>query len=250
MKALTLTILAAILLPACGHKDDGPVGLEDPLTTPEGLCDAWAEAACTEEVTDRCAARSRADCRDAQADFCRDQVGDGPFERDEAELCVEDVRLAYADAVIDYAEWQNVVAGVFGNCADLNPRGADPNGDEGRPLVGGADCDPETDVCMSSHFCDLDRRYCRPRAEVGQPCCENDPMLIEPVCTPFPCVEEAYCSGPSGEQTCVGRGGESDDCETDRECAAGLLCVEGGGGRICTDKVYLGTGSALCDELA
>jgi len=250
MKSIHIAI-ASLILFACGNDDDEPKGRVDPLTTQEGLCQAWAKAACNEDVTRRCGASSADDCIEAQAEFCADLVGDGPFVAVEAKACVAAVGAAYADSEIDLEEWRDVVLGVEGACADLNPHedGSGDGGDEATaPLEGGADCDPETDVCESTHYCDAERGYCRPRAKAGEACCENDPKLVVPVCNPVPCVSSAYCSGASGTQVCVALGGVSDQCTTDTECGSGLFCVDAAGGKVCTDAVFLGTGTPLCDE--
>ncbi len=254
MKAIQIALLS-LILPACGNDDDGPRGQVDPLTTVDGLCAAWGKAACNADVARRCGAASVEDCVEAQADFCVERVGDGPFVASESKACGAAVKAAYADAEIDLGEWRDVVLGVEGACADLNPQlegaggaGSDGN-DTAAPLEGGADCDPATDVCEPTHYCDTARRICRPRAKAGEACCENDPKLIAPVCRPVPCVSSAYCSGASGSQVCVALGGISDECTTDAECGSGLFCVDAAGGKVCTDTVFLGTGAPLCDDL-
>lgn len=254
MTKIRFMLLACFLLPACGGDDDGPKGKVDPLTTPEGLCQAWAEAACNDEVLEHCAAATRAACIAAQAEHCAEQVGEGPFLATDAKACVAAVEAAFVDAKLDYDEWLNVVRGTVGACANLNPPPVEEPGDsdpgsESNPLPAGADCDPATEICESAAYCDQVMQVCRLRAEAGDACCENDPQLVVPVCTPRPCVSTAYCSGSSGSQICVAQGGVAAECETDAECGSGLICVEAVGGKICTAVVVLGTGTPVCETL-
>jgi hypothetical protein len=253
MKATHLFLIPFLLVPACGQDDEGPKGREDPLTTRDGICEAWAKAACNDTVTRRCGARSADDCVESQADYCAGVIGDGPFLASYAKACVEDVQAAYADAELDYDEWQDVVLALEGACSLLNPlagAGEEGSDEPATALEGGADCDPAEDVCVATHYCDEEVHICRLRAAAGDACCENDPQLITPLCTPRPCQASAYCDGPSGEQVCVSRGSVADECVTDAECDSGLFCVEATGGKECTDTLFLGTGTLFCDELS
>lgn len=286
MQARWAVMVGLVLAASCGGTKEGPKGRVDPLTTTVGICERWAAGACNEDVVRDCNGSSGTveQCVDDQAAFCADKlVGEG-FDRDLALTCIETVTAAYEDREITAEERREVILVTAGPCADLAASGVAGGGEGGQgggganppePKEGGDDCDPSTDVCVATHYCDPAVNICRSKAAAGEICCTNDPQFLLPTCGPDteekPCTPGTFCgeeglcvalgttdAACAGDAQCAlgyfcGSGGtcqplgeDSDACETDDECAGGYFCSQSFGQ--CRDFILVGT-AELCRDL-
>ncbi len=230
-------LLGGVLLVAsCGGGKEGPKGRVDPLTTLEGICERWAEAACNSDVVRACNGSSATaeECtsgRNGQRSFCADLLKDrDEFDRDLAKACIETVRDAYKDSEITTEEREEVILLDSGPCADLRDSGVQGAGGSGggsgkpTPKAAGARCEPYADICVDTAYCDPGVGYCVLKAAAGETCCTIDPLFLLPACEPrkpeIPCTPGTFCS----EGVCVSLGREGADCETDDQCAKNFYC--------------------------
>jgi len=224
-------LFGLVLATSCSGTKEGPKGLPDPLTTTDGVCQRWGEAACNEDVVRDCNGSSGTteECVKDQKRFCAAQLGDGPFDRELTPDCIDDVRKAYADGEITAKERLNVILVESGSCADLrasSQRGAGGAGGAGAgplPKEPGARCDPDTDVCVDIAFCDPDAKLCALKSVEGEPCCAQQSSFLTPACesgtSDMPCAPGTFCY--LGECAVVG---ETKECENDAQCGTDRYC--------------------------
>jgi hypothetical protein len=199
--------LGLAFLAGCSSDEPGPKKLEDnSLRTEASFCQAWARAACNEDVVGNCDEVSESACVDRQATFCEDLVPAGYTATNAAE-CIEAVGDAYADAELDAAEL-DVVLRLGGACSRLI---AGPY-EEGESCGEPNDCDTvrgytcvikageETGTCQEPQF-----------QGKGEPC---DALAMV-------CEEGAYCDG----ENCLVTKAEGQRCTYDAMCEDGTRCV-------------------------
>lgn len=244
-----------VVIPACSSSDDNSQGV-DPLTTPDGFCRAWAQAACTVAVARACSGNPSATpeaCITTQTGACRQRLLSlgliGPFVLSKSRACVRAVQSAYADLQLTAPE-RDTVVNLGGDCAGLDNPNLDAGVDSACPgctvLAAGHACDPSvaTEVCEAGNYCGS-VKYCINRPPAGQPCC------IDPSCSPvIPCMEDSVCrdDGQGQGPLCVARKAAGLPCTQDSECAEGLFCSATPSG-LCTSMISLSVNEPICGTL-
>jgi hypothetical protein len=271
---LAATLAVCFTIACTSGKTEGPNTEPDPLTSKEGFCEAWAEAACNDTVVDACVAPSRTACRADQTQFCLRRVPDGRYELEAAEDCLAEVRSAYSDAVLTPEEYRTVVGSEqdgfgspCGNELRWGAEGAPGPGEEcdarllpcaGENLIcvreasdagvvtvcrgivirtGGETCGRPREVCEAGTYCDgsVDPNRCYARLGLGEDC------------TDWPCREHLFCDETSN--LCEAKGGLGDPCGSDEECSTGI-CLISSDRTLCADEVELSAFSPICRELS
>ncbi len=274
MIRLSALVLIFGITGACASsREDGPEVGRHPYYTVEGFCEAWARAACNDEVVDACVANSTSACLRAQIDFCVTVLQPpGQHDRDAAEECLGEVEDAYADASLTPEEYEVVyrmgppcdqlrgetpttLPGEGEECQrDTNPCASDdlacaPSASDAsvytcQPVVvrsGGQTCGASTQVCDENNNCEpvdgVAVRYIIERPGVYASSSEE-----------VPCRPDLYCNPDTN--TCQNTGERGDACLRDAECASGI-CLGGGDGEegLCVDRVDLGPTDPLCANL-
>jgi len=269
----SLVIVLAVTAACASSREDGPEVGQHPYYSVDEFCEAWARAACNEEVLDACVAESTSACLRSQIDFCVDVLQPpGRHDRDAAEECLAAVEDAYEDASLTQEEYETVyrlgppcdhlrgetptaLPEEGEECQrDLDPCASEelvcaPSPDDAsvytcQPIVvraGGQTCGASTQVCDENNYCEpadgVEIRRCIERPGVGDACSEE-----------MPCHTDLYCNPDTS--ICQNTGGRGDACLTDAECASGI-CLGGGAGEegICVDQVDLGPTDPLCANL-
>jgi hypothetical protein len=232
-----LLAFALLGLLACSSKDE-ETGV-NPLSTVDGFCTDFANAACLSDVVARCGTSMEA-CLGKQKAYC---VSELPRHADstkalivaKVQACINAVRAAYTDTVLTAEEYETVRH--FANaCSGLQ----DPNPTTGTTVYynrsAGQSCVPG-DVCQPGNYCD--GAHCIERPGVGGECCEDSATCSSKVL----CVETTLCRN----SVCELKPGVGEACANDAECAAGSFC--GGGPAICVTEVALGRMEPLCVEM-
>src|SRR6185503_7647026 len=116
MKRHFLLLFSASCWFGCSGSQPGPGSEESTLKNESAFCDAWAKAACNEDVVTACNG-TRAECIATQKSACRVLVPAG-YESKYAEDCLDAVKDAYEDAELTAAEI-DVVQKLGGACKTL-----------------------------------------------------------------------------------------------------------------------------------
>lgn len=238
---------------SCGGDD----GDEKEPRTRDDFCSAWAEAACSTETVSACQAPDATSCRVAQQAACRKLVPAG-FSDEKGQACIDAVKAAYADADLTASELKVVLR--LGSPCDKLIKGEK---DKGESCAANAECDgPAGYVCIrhadaSTGTCQIAEsvgggKDCSPKQKVcevgfycnGENCLEAKDAGDE--CTiQEQCGAAAFCNA-SGK--CETKHKVSTECTSDRECGDGI-CYEFEGKKLCTDRVRLGRGEPVCEDL-
>jgi hypothetical protein len=225
----------------CLEKSEGPVGKVDPLSTREGLCAEWAVRACNEEVVEACS-KTPGQCKSIQAAWCDKALmeaglGSGPYLVKSVERCLDQVEKAYADAALDYAEFQAVARLNSEACREIEGSAGAGGAGPTEPLRPGSRCSGlPARSCADGYYCD--GAYCIEGARDKEKCCEG-PIVSSSGASgaggtdgaPAGCEREVLCGvglvcvGELGSQVCAGRSAEA-DCTRDAECPDGYFCLE------------------------
>jgi len=272
----TLLLALGVTAACASSREDGPEVGHHPYYTVEGFCEAWARAACNDEVVDACVANATSTCLRAQNNFCVDVLQPpGRHDRDAAEECLEAVEEAYEDASLTPEEYGLVFRLPLASpCSDEDLRGesttlpgegeecqrdTDPCGSEDlvcaptdgdasfytcQPIVvrtGGQTCGASTQVCDENNYCEpadgVQLRYCIERPGVSGSCSEE-----------VPCQVGLYCDPETN--LCENSGERGDPCSVDAECSSGI-CLGAGDEEegLCVDRVDLGPTDPVCENL-
>lgn len=243
--------LAAATAASCSSADGVP-------DAPDEFCQRFAEAACNTEVVQACQAADADACRQSQAAFCLRQVPAEGFSGDTAEVCLDAVEAAYADADLDAAELGTVARfeapcdrlvrgpGAEGAaCADRRDcdapagfecvRSGEATGTCQRPVLTGPgeECSMVGATCTEGFYCD--GSHCIAGESVGDTCLANEQ-----------CGVGGYCGLLS---ECEARLPVRSPCGFDEQCASGLCYRLSATEQVCTDRVRLSLSEPLCDDL-
>ena len=245
------------LLMALSFSCNGDDDKEEAPRTRDDFCREWAEAACSTETVSACQAPDAASCQDAQKDACRELVPTS-FSDAMGQACIDAVKKAYADADLTASELK-VVLGLADPCnrlikgdkdkgedCDANTECDGPAGyvcirhadastgtcQIAEAVGGGKDCSAKQKVCETGFYCDGEN--CLESKDAGDDCTIQEQ-----------CGTAAFCNA-SGK--CETKHKVSTACTSDRECSDGV-CYEFEGKKSCTDRVRLGRGEPLCEDL-
>jgi hypothetical protein len=245
---LSLTFLLGLPL-ACSGDSSKSESRED-------FCSRWGVAVCNDDVVSACQASNVDACRLSQERFCLDLVPSTGFVSDRADVCIDAVKAAYADADLTADELETVLR-LGAPCDQLvrGPRAAgeacmthlDCNGPDGydcvfkagatsgtcqKPSVvqPGRDCSGDGAVCTEGFYCNDSN--CIEGMAPGQACTRNDQ------CAP------GFC-GPNN--LCAAGLAVNQDCTFDAQCTSGLCYRFSATDRVCTDRVRLSRTDPLCD---
>jgi hypothetical protein len=253
--------LAALSVAACSSDEPGPkTSAEDALRTEALFCNAWAKAACNDDVVSNCDEVDKATCVQHQAAFCQGLIPFG-YSPKRAQECLDAVKAAYADAELEADELDTVLH-LGGDCSHLvagvNVAGescseptdcntvkdyscvikaGEQTGTCQIPMVqaNGEACDADAMVCNDEAYCD--GYNCLVKRKTGK-ACTYDAM----------CAAGDRCDIPTdstdGSGTCGPKLDLKQACTADAECASDI-CLAGK----CTSKVVLTSESSLCVDL-
>jgi hypothetical protein len=264
---MTKWLIAALALasvPACTIDATGPKQSVDATVKDEtAFCTTWAKAACNSEVVSNCDEVDTATCVEHQSSFCQGLVPSAGYSSKRAQDCIDAVRAAYADAVLD-ADELDVVLNLGGDCAHL-VAGPDKVGEAcSEPN----DCDTvdnytcvikagdTTGTCQIPEIqdngepCDGPAMVCNPEAYCdGSNCLVDKP--VGKACTyDAMCESDAVCDIASdstdGSGTCAAKLNLQASCTDDSQCASGI-CLQAT--LKCTSKIVLTDESSLCQNL-
>jgi hypothetical protein len=225
--------------------------------TREEFCADWAKAACSDETVSACQAEDAVSCRDTQEDACRKLLPED-FSDEMGQECIDAVKKAYADADLRGDELKTVLS--LGEPCDKLIKG---DKDEGEDCDSNADCDGPAGYECIRHS-DADTGTCQVAQVVGAgKDCSSEQKICEPgfYCNGDNCIEakdegddctiqeqcgdSAFCNA---DKKCETKHKVSTKCTSDIECADGI-CYEYAGEKTCTDRIRLGRGEPLCEEL-
>ncbi len=260
---IALALLALSLPLGCSGAEEPP----DPLARPSGFCEAWAEAACQEDVVTACDAASVDDCVATQSDFCLDLIP-ATYDSTKAKACLSAVKTAYRDANLTAEEIQvvrylaapcdqlsdgvseegescgssdecNTAGGLF--C--IKKLGASRGSCETPEMVPPGDaCDGAAQVCEDGYFCNGEN--CVAYKKTGA-ACEGD----------YQCLPEEQCLttvDADGVETsaCTVRLELNEVCAGDADCQSGYcyLAASATEGE-CASMIRLSRSEPLCDDL-
>jgi hypothetical protein len=242
-------VLGLFLLAACSSTNVDTNKGVDPMSTPDGLCQKWAEAACNDTVVTDCAATSKAACVATQKAVCQSKLTQHyqtlSFVVAKSNACVEAVKQAYSDARLTPAEYATVMN--FGPpCDTLTTAAADagsaPDCDAATCQPGGYPCSPPSQGCISGFYCNAGT--CTVLPGQGQPCC----MGFASCTTELPCQATSYCSGNEGSQTCQARPGLGANCSQTVPCTQDYLCSDPTNG-VCAQALTMVPTGPVCANL-
>jgi hypothetical protein len=266
-RAAALGGLLALALTHCSATKDGPGAGPNPLGTETGFCRAWAANACNQTVVDDCQAPDVDACLTAQAAFCMGKVPSG-YEPDNAQACLDRVKLAYDDAELSLEDIRVVLQ--FGEPCDKLIRGSAP---QGGSCTQDTDCDTLSDhkcvikagetygtcyepvVVGGGRGCDAPEETC----EDGFYC--NGMNCVERLGPDAECTSDAECSaelrcviGPADDAgvsagSCQPRNVLSAECTADAECQSGYCSIAPGEPGLCADMVRFGLREPVCEDL-
>jgi hypothetical protein len=252
------------LLTACSSDELGPKDLADnSLKSEASFCKEWAKAACNDDVVTNCDEVDTSTCVEHQSSFCEDLVPTG-YSSNRAEECINAVRDAYEDAVLDADELE-VVLNLGGDCSHLVSGGyregenctehndcdtvhdytcvikpGDETGTCQVPNLRGPakSCSAAEDICEEGTYCDSGNHCVEPDSTGAE--CTYDAM----------CPQDDHCAIPSGSTDgigeCTPKLENKATCATDGECQSGI-CLETTGK--CTSNIVLTGESSLCVTL-
>jgi hypothetical protein len=256
MKRPYFYLLAVFVWSGCSGSQPGPGAEEDRYRTESAFCAEWAKAACNEDVVAACNG-SRSGCLETQESACRVLVPIG-YASDEAQVCLDAVEDAYADARLDADELE-IVLKLGGDCSTLVDGGRSEgesctnsfecNGVDGfecvvkagdaegtcqEPIVvgGGRDCTADEAICEDDFYCDGENCIERSR--------EDDACTSDETC-------EVGLRCDSVEGVCLAKVANAMSCASNDECASGI-CI-GTTNKVCASTVVLTVESSLCDAL-
>jgi hypothetical protein len=242
-------ILGLFLLGACTSTTvETNKGL-DPVQTPGGLCQKWADAACNPTVVTNCGAANAAACVAKQKQFCENLLTSkglsGPFVLAKANACVEAVKTAYAPPASLTTTERDTVLQLGYPCDTLEVEGTDAGSDGGCGAAvckyGGQTCGGVDEACVPGFYCN--GSYCIESPAAGAACCVGFPSCAMTIT----CQVAYLCAGAEGSQTCVARNPRGGMCTTDPECAEGLFCSAATSG-ICVDTLVLSVNEPVCQN--
>jgi hypothetical protein len=206
--------VAPLHLASCSDDDASP-------RTRAEFCEAWAEAACSDDTVTACQASSQDNCRSAQQGHCQEVVPVS-FSDARGDECIDAVGDAYSDADLTGTELDTVLR-LGGGCSGI-VTGT-------RALGQSCDTDNECDrsngvVCVRRGG--VPAGVCQVPEEVGagQRC--SDPAQT--------CSEGFFCDGSN----CIASKGAGQACQNDVECAPGGFC---GSDDTCLTRLAVG---AMC----
>ncbi len=249
-----LVTLALLLLGAgCSStKVETQQGL-DPVQTPGGFCQKWAEAACNPTVVTNCGAANASACITTQQQACKDLLDErglaGPFVLAKANACIEAVRAAYATASLTPAGKRTVLELGY-PCDTLETEATDAGSDAACDATvcrtGGQTCGGIDEACVAGYYCD--GTHCIEAPLAGQTCCSGFAS-----CAPETgCEVGLLCEGTEGTQTCVALRPQGASCTMDAQCAQApvpLLCSSTTANGICVQALPLNANEPVCQKL-
>jgi hypothetical protein len=248
---------------ATGPKNDA----DSAVRTEASFCNAWAKAACNEEVLTACVSKDRETCIADQQSHCEDLVPSG-YAPGQAEDCIAAVKKAYADAVLSVEEL-DVVANLGGDCGHLVAgahakgtacakstdcdtvhnytcviKAGDMTGTCQIPTIVGAGepCDAPAEVCDTGLYCkgSTDEGFnCATRRKEDESCSSNNECNLADLCVGATDTDKGTCSAKAKK---------SEPCTTSDDCATGI-CLTTLQTPVCVDNIVLTAGSPYCVDL-
>lgn len=245
------------------------------LSTVEGFCQKWAEAACNDLVAERCAADTIDDCVAGASAACEARMPEKKFKGTNAKACLDAVKKAFEDAQLDVPE-RDVVVRLAAPCDQLlsgSGEGGDPcdedsdcNRVEGfacvyktpsapgecrKPLAvgGGGDCTPINAVCDPGYYCNGEN--CIVGKSAGAECSADVPCKEDYLCQAQAAGDAGADSGvATAISTCVSKAALSDDCSADADCQSDMCDISAGltAGK-CARVIVLSTNEPICQDL-
>jgi hypothetical protein len=261
-KHLSWVWLPLALAGACSGAKAGtdPV---DPLETRSGFCERWGKSACSAEVVDRCLAADATVCAESQTVFCETILPGSGYSKQFAQVCLNAVKAAYADAELTREEHDTVIdlgppcdkliegpgqvgdacSGKDSDCNTLEDlKCVARPGETGTCQVptivgGGRSCRQLHETCEEGFFCNGEN--CIERLGEGSLCSAS-----------APCAEDLKCEGPDGAQTCVPKAELGGPCGNENDCVTGLCAkAPGAVSGVCDNKIILTSADPLCENL-
>ncbi|MEO7034410.1 MAG: hypothetical protein ABI548_10980 [Polyangiaceae bacterium] len=262
MKFSVICLGLAVGLGACSAKDQPA----DPYATVAGLCEAWGKAACNSTVVTNCAGVDKVTdeltqgCIVSQASFCEGLVPVSGYSSEQASVCLDAVRSAYADGKLS-AEDVSIVRHRGEPCNHLIKGPQDKDGDcttdddcdtlknyvcvlKGAagsceiPTVvdNGDSCKALDAACKDGHYCDSGL-HCVQSSDVGASCTDT-----------YECLSGLDCDADT--QQCAERVSPA-KCTADSDCTSGVCDIASGSktGK-CVTQVTLTQTDSLCEDLA
>ncbi len=228
--------VAGLLTVACADTEtsepSGPA-----YGTETAFCKAVAEVVCNSEVVSACYGSSDAtlpddteSCVEQYARQARCNPGGFPYDSAGAEGCIAAMKAAYADAIINQVDVENMAegclpvfstGGVEGSACDID---SDCDGKASLRCVikGGEGTCQVPEVITPGQKCGEPQQVC----EEGYYCGSDDACIVRPDadgdCSEIkPCVETALCT----DGVCVAKTDNGGTCTTAAECLGGFCVI-------------------------
>lgn len=236
---VAMAIAGSVMLTGCGGSDSDSDEQEPAkqrfYPDAAAYCAARAKALCSDAIVRDCAI-TKDYCEVVLRGRCGNDILEGVYRADVAEICVNAISAAYADAVLMPAEQANIdrdCSLVFGGrsiagaaCTTLK----DCNLDLGlecvrgtcqkpRTLNPGEMCDEADTVCAKGYYCEHSSAACVVQLGEGQPC---NAIKI--------CAEGFYCAGAETvpdytDGTCQANLSDEEICDSNVQCSSGLCTL-------------------------
>ncbi|MEP7051977.1 MAG: hypothetical protein ABJB12_16550 [Pseudomonadota bacterium] len=262
MKFSFICLGLAAALAACSAKDQNP----DPYGTVSGFCEGWAKAACNATVVKSCAGvdtetkELTQGCLASQQTFCEGLVPSVGYSSQQASVCLDAVRSAYADGklsaddvaivrhrgdpcnhLIKGPKDKNEDCTTDDDCDTLNNyvcvmKGASGSCEIPTVVDNGDSCKARDAECNPGHYCDSGS-HCVESAGVGDSCTDT-----------YECLSSLDCDADT--QQCALRVNPA-KCKEDGDCVTGVCDIAAGSSTgKCVSQITLTQTDSLCGDLA
>jgi hypothetical protein len=247
---------------ACTTKTDdagGPAGPKYPDV--QSYCTARAQAECSQTAITNCASPSSDACVATREAKCNGaSPTDRTYRADQAEACVNAVAAAYADAIIEPSEVDDmnkacgvlfqqdsgtagVACAVDTDCklsdgfacvlhADATTQTIKGTCESPTPAAAGDSCSAADAQCADGLYCDTGS-HCVKQGVAGDPC-----SAIQP------CGKGLACDATSNK--CVSKAATGSACTSDADCADGIC--DKGANPVCVAKLILSPNEPACAD--
>lgn len=241
----------------------GDVDPQKALATPEGYCNARAEAECTTSVVQKCGAKDQTSCEKTRDAACIAEIPQGTtYVPEAASACIGKTREAYSDGTLTSQEIATIKStcakvfsgpgGVRAQCtvdADCSSKDnlsciirGDATSTMGKCLTPrvvqpGGSCAGESDTCTEEFFCDSKSSMCVARAALGEDC------YMKQCLAGLKCVSSLFGGG------CTALKGAGIPCTADSECTSDICNkAKGSSEGTCVDMIVLSPVAAACAQ--